>query len=444
MERIYVRFPNWVGDVVMATSLLSELRRASAGAKMGVALRDYLSPLLWGICAEDEILPVSRPDEHSLLPLFQWQRRLRERAFDAAFIMPPSFSSALAPFMARIPIRAGWAENGRSALLTHAIKRIKPFHSQKMLEQYGLLLKAVFPRANQSLPAPKLRVTGRHERLAAEARKRCGLGELGRPLVVFAASGARGPAKRFIPSRFGAVADTLHRRLGGSFVLAGGGPGDAAELHAVRGFAGHSIQGVFVGDKANGLAELMGLLAQADLVIGNDTGTLHVALDAADARVRPCVRTRQPQSAIALSGLCASPLNGSLPNRRGSAGTAKAHIVFECLPHLMQTDDGAVLRCPDQVTQDTLGRKLIAAKRQLGPELRKLLDYAPEPRGQPIKSRLRLSWRHGIALSVRCRFRRRATQGRLTARIFRYTSSAAGNGDSARSKMPSEYAMVSP
>ncbi len=277
MERIYVRFPNWVGDVVMATSLLSELRRASAGAKMGVALRDYLSPLLWGICAEDEILPVSRPDEHSLLPLFQWQRRLRERAFDAAFIMPPSFSSALAPFMARIPIRAGWAENGRSALLTHAIKRIKPFHSQKMLEQYGLLLKAVFPRANQSLPAPKLRVTGRHERLAAEARKRCGLGELGRPLVVFAASGARGPAKRFIPSRFGAVADTLHRRLGGSFVLAGGGPGDAAELHAVRGFAGHSIQGVFVGDKANGLAELMGLLAQADLVIGNDTGTLHVA-----------------------------------------------------------------------------------------------------------------------------------------------------------------------
>ncbi len=277
MKRIYVRFPNWVGDVVMATSLLSALRQCCPAATIEVALRAHLVPLLWGNPDLNELLPIGRPEEHSVPALMKWQGRLREKRFDAALILAPSFSSALPPALARIPMRAGWAENGRSFLLTHAVHRKQPFYEQPMIDQYAALLKSIVPEAPSSLPNPRLILTDSHLQLAKEAVARCGLGRLEKPLIILAASGARGPAKRWIPSRFAAVAEILHRQGGGSIVLAGGGPGDESDLMAVKGFAGQGVEGIFVGEQKNGLAELTGLISKADLVIGNDTGTLHMA-----------------------------------------------------------------------------------------------------------------------------------------------------------------------
>ena len=47
---------------------------------------------------------------------------LRARRFDQAVLLPDSVRSALAPFLARIPVRAGYARDPlRRALLTHAL-----------------------------------------------------------------------------------------------------------------------------------------------------------------------------------------------------------------------------------------------------------------------------------------------------------------------------------
>ena len=69
---------------------------------------------------------------------------LKERNFDLAVILPRSFRSAFHIYLARIPIRIGYQDEGRSLFLTHGIRRTKEIlhvhrvhYYQKLLEPLG-------------------------------------------------------------------------------------------------------------------------------------------------------------------------------------------------------------------------------------------------------------------------------------------------------------------
>lgn len=117
-ERILVRGPNWLGDVVMATPLLRAVRETWPRAKLTVCLTPGGAAVLEGLPWFDEVLPYRKAEHGGLGGTLRFARELRERRFDLAISCPNSFRVALQLRLAGIPRRVGWAYGGRGFLLT--------------------------------------------------------------------------------------------------------------------------------------------------------------------------------------------------------------------------------------------------------------------------------------------------------------------------------------
>lgn len=117
-NRLLIVGPSWVGDMVMAQSLLILLRKLQPDAHITV-----MAPA-WSRALIDRMPQVNAgidlPFQHGELKLVARWRFGRQFAgqFDTAFILPNSFKSALVPFFARIPQRVGWQGEMRNVLLT--------------------------------------------------------------------------------------------------------------------------------------------------------------------------------------------------------------------------------------------------------------------------------------------------------------------------------------
>ena len=104
VERILVRIPNWLGDVVMATPALLVLRRRAPKAEIAVLGPAGIVNALEGHAAADRILTFDRNGrDRGLSGLWRTAQRLRNEGFDSSYIFPNSFSSALLFKLAGIP-----------------------------------------------------------------------------------------------------------------------------------------------------------------------------------------------------------------------------------------------------------------------------------------------------------------------------------------------------
>jgi heptosyltransferase-2 len=267
--RILVRLPNWVGDVVMATPALAALRAAHPTAEIVAEGRPYLAGLVRGVPSVDAFLPEVRG-------AFARARALRARRFDQAVLLPDSVRSAFAPFLARIPVRAGYARDPlRRALLTHALPpptddgRRVPI---SMIERYLRITRRLGCPDGDTRAA--LAVDAAAREAVAKRLVEAGLAPAARTLVVTPGA-SFGSSKLWPPAHFAAAATTIARRHGLAVVLAPG-PGEEALAQEI---ARAMLEPALVlAEPPTSLAELVALLAGAALHLGNDTGPRHIAV----------------------------------------------------------------------------------------------------------------------------------------------------------------------
>src|SRR5512145_1560001 len=110
-ERIVVRAPNWLGDVVLSLAAVRDLRRNLAGARVTMLARAPVAELYHAVAEVDGVV-VSRGVRADAAAL--------RGQHDLGVLLPNSFGSALALAMARIPERWGWSTDARGLLLTRA------------------------------------------------------------------------------------------------------------------------------------------------------------------------------------------------------------------------------------------------------------------------------------------------------------------------------------
>ncbi|WP_063569466.1 glycosyltransferase family 9 protein [Achromobacter ruhlandii] len=270
---LYVRLPNWVGDVCMSLPSLRTLQ--AAGLPLVICARPWARDLLDGV-DKREFLPMLGKVGPDRATVGAHRRSLGDAGRHVrGLLLPDSLSSALVFRLAGVP-SAGYRDDGRSFLLRWpvakpeaALHAVQSWHhlTREALGRWGLPTGPAEPAPTLDLP-----LTPAHENAAALALEAAGLAGQRFVLIAPTATGLHKGKVKVWPGF-----DTLTRALqarGHTVVMC---PPPAETDEARRNAPTAQLLPPLP------LGAFAALTARAALVICNDSGVSHVAA-AAGAR----------------------------------------------------------------------------------------------------------------------------------------------------------------
>lgn len=280
VQRILYIKPDHLGDLLLATPVLAALRQAHPDAQIAALVGPWSRMVLERNRDVDvlQICPFpgfERQPKNKRLPAFSAYTRLlhyaallRAGRYDLAIIGRDDhwWGAALA-LLAGVPLRVGFAVPECQLFLTTAL----PWNAHDHVTQQGLeLVRASTTRPITShhqttfTPAPA-DTAWANDWLAANL-------ERGQHLVIIH-PGTGGWAKHWLNERWAEVADALAVEPGVRVVLTGG-PGEEARVAEVQ--ASMNSTALDLAGKTS-VGQLAALMARATLVLGVDSGPLHLA-----------------------------------------------------------------------------------------------------------------------------------------------------------------------
>ena len=270
IQRIVVRGTNWVGDAVMTVPALRTLRRLFPSAHVTLATRGWAE----GLFADSDFIDDIQVHEGTgLRSVVNQVRMWQKREFDLALLFPNSLESALVAALSRVPIRTGYATEGRQRLLTHPLQlpewrssRHEIYYYLNIVEQSADIESGEL-KPDGALSVTEVRKTEAHSLLRSH-------GVSGKRRIIALCPGSiNSRAKRWPAERFAALGDRLIADLDADVVLIG----SEAEL-AVSSQVSEAMRRnpIVLTGKTN-LTQLIGVLSVVDLLVTNDTGPAHIA-----------------------------------------------------------------------------------------------------------------------------------------------------------------------
>lgn len=185
---------------------------------------------------------------------------LQQSQYDRVYIFPNSFRSAYLPFRAGIPRRIAARGEWRRLMLTEIVHTGSGHQQFEYMSILGL----------QGDPdTPQIQVPQAALKAVKKQLPRSGA----RPVITLLPGAARGPAKRWPPESFIALAKTLRSSLNATVVL-GGGPDDSEACAKIAAAAGPEV--LSLAGKTS-IPEWAALLQMSDCVVANDSGGMHLA-----------------------------------------------------------------------------------------------------------------------------------------------------------------------
>jgi heptosyltransferase-2 len=256
----------WIGDFVRCHSVVKLLRARYPDRPIDVLTTTLCAPLLDYMPGVRKGVVVDLPRKRLALGLHRTlASRLAAENYGTALVMPRTWKSALAPMLAGIPERVGFAGEFRFGLLNDL--RFGEKQLPRMIDRCAALALPKGAALPAEWPKPELNVSAEKAREWRAARA---LTDDGRPVVAFA-PGAVGPSKRWPVRYFADLARNLASQGCAVWVL--GSPAEsplAAEIVDATGPVGRDLTSP---DLRNGILALK----CASACVSNDSGLVHVA-----------------------------------------------------------------------------------------------------------------------------------------------------------------------
>jgi heptosyltransferase-2 len=250
--RIWVRLPNWLGDVVVALPLLRTVRLARPDAELTLVGRPAFAPLVEKFGVADRYEPL--PPRGFGYFLHFW--RLRRRYPDAFLLFTNSLRGDLEAYLTRCPQRFGIVRTGKSRpLLTHGWRVPADFDEK---QNHQLSLWENFLRAfGLDRPPDRQPVNSKLQTTNPK-------------LIGLIVGSENSPEKRWPVEHWRAL---IVARPNQRFVIFGT-TGDASIANAVADGFGARIENLA---GRTDLAAFAENLSACDLLVTNDTGGMHLA-----------------------------------------------------------------------------------------------------------------------------------------------------------------------
>jgi heptosyltransferase II len=246
--RILIRSSNWLGDAVMSVEAVRRIKRGRPDAHVTILAQSKLIEFWRTVPEVDDVIAIEAGEN-----AWKVAQKIRDR-FEVAILFPNSPRTGLEVWLAGIPRRVGYRRAWRNFFLNQFIPApkdsgpISHHHAQIYLQ----VAKQIGADMEEALPAIP--------RVAAEPR-----------MVGLCPGAEYGPAKRW--PYFGEAARILAERHQLSWLIFGTAKEvELAEDVAQKiGPAATNLAG------KTSLAELIGELQRCQLLLTNDTGTMHLA-----------------------------------------------------------------------------------------------------------------------------------------------------------------------
>lgn len=254
--RILIRGSNWLGDAIMSVPAVRAIKRGRIDAHITILTPAKLADVWRSVPEVDEVMTIASGE--SILAV---SRRLRW-TFDVAIVFPNSLRTALEVWLAEIPRRVGYPGHSRRRLLdqVYAPKKKKKkdlqaprhqvHHYLALAEFVGATIEGVID-SPVNIPPQKS----------------------SRPVIGLCPGAEYGPAKRWLPERFAEVVRIVHEVTEAEWKVFGVAK-DRPIADTIIGAAAVPVTDL-VGKTT--LTELMDHLRSCDLLLTNDTGTMHLA-----------------------------------------------------------------------------------------------------------------------------------------------------------------------
>ena len=275
LQRILVVRPDNLGDVLLLGPALRSLRATATGAQLDLLTSPAGASVVALLPEVDDTIVMSpswqdtgmagAPDPGAELALVQ---RIRSGRYDVALVMT-SFSQSPYPaaslcLLAGVPIRAGISAEFGGTVLTHWVP--SPRETQHQADRALHLLDRIGVP-----PTPDRRLHAAVPAGAAEAaRGIAGVGDSSGFAVLL--PGASCSSRRYPPERWAAVAAALDQE--GFDVVVTGSAREEELVRQISGAAGPAVRGVA---GALDVPQLAALLAEAAIVVTNNSGGMHLA-----------------------------------------------------------------------------------------------------------------------------------------------------------------------
>jgi lipopolysaccharide heptosyltransferase II len=248
--RILIRSTNWLGDAVMSAPAVRAIKAGRPDARVTILTPAKIADFWKSMPEVDEVLTIDRGDG-----LFSVARKIGHH-FDVAFVFPNSVRGGLEVLLAGIPRRIGYRRPWRRFTINAVIPDPAPGPMIHEVHHYLEMARYAGARITRDMIDPPA--------LPASAG----------PVRIGLVPGAEyGPAKRWMPESFAAVAQRIREETGAEWRLFGvEGDRPAADVIAAQ-LNGQCEN--LVGKTT--LAQLIERLRECRLLLANDTGAMHLA-----------------------------------------------------------------------------------------------------------------------------------------------------------------------
>jgi heptosyltransferase-2 len=256
----------WIGDFVRCHSVVKLLRAQAPERPVDIVsstlcapLADYMPGVRRAIVAD---LPRRRL---GLAQQRELAAKLRATDYAQALVMSRKWKAALAPWLAGIPLRTGFAGEVRFGLLNDV--RWGERKLPRMIDQMGALAMAKGATLPAEWPLPELKVPARDVDAWCNQRGLSG----DDPPIVTLSPGAVGAGKAWPAKHYAELARTLIKDGASVWIL--GGPNETSIAKQIAEAAGNRVRDL----TGNDLRDAILALAAADVSVTNDSGLMHVS-----------------------------------------------------------------------------------------------------------------------------------------------------------------------
>jgi heptosyltransferase-2 len=281
MPGILIIAPNWIGDAVMTQPLLASIKALYPDSTIDVLASTWVAPIYRACSEVNEVIDAKL--EHKQL---QWglrkqlAKQIAAKQYQACFVLPNSFKSALIPWLANIPLRIGYRGEMRYGLVNVSLDNPSKIDRPPMVEHYlalSHLLNDVDQNINQAI-TPHLNVS-QSARLSVETKLKSANIKLSEPsatIYVMCPGAEYGITKRWPTGHFATLANELISSNPSSHIILLGSQGDQALGQEIASEAEHASQ-IHNWCGSTSLDEAIALIGMSKAVISNDSGLMHVA-----------------------------------------------------------------------------------------------------------------------------------------------------------------------